>query len=260
MLFQLINASDFYFRFNQSFQLQRLEIVDRLFTDEADLCRLVEIPSHLPVKLLSAQPCSCPVFYLYRRLRHTFKPSLLKDLVPACYSNMSLDRLESEEKRCAFAEHTRHCQQMQGQVTIELPIGLCQQPVHEKSVHSHGSYFSSIGVLGSLIGILALLYFLSTEKRRSWLWNVVQRSPFRARRQKLPIFAADSYQQLTSDAQTDDPLALRPSSSRMMKIMVKYNSSTEQSRPHLHSSDFLVDEDHTLRLNTNPLSDIQIDS
>ena len=264
----MINASDFYFRFNQSFQLQRLEILDRLFTDEADLCRLIEIPSHLPVKLLSAQPCSCPVFYLYRRLRHTFKPSLLKDLVPSCYSNMSLDRLEYEEKQCSFAEHAKHCQQMQGQVTIEVPKGLCHRQTSEKSAHHshHGSYSSSIGVLSCLISILALIYFLSTQKRRAWLWSVAQRSLFRSRRQKLTIFAADSYQQLTSDTQMDDQVNLRPSSNRMMKIMVKYNSTTEQSQPHLHSSDFLVenavqpDEDHTLRLNTNPLSDMHIDS
>ncbi|CAF4920221.1 unnamed protein product, partial [Rotaria sp. Silwood2] len=89
ILFQIMNSTDFYFRFNQSITLERLEILDRILTDN-DLCRIVDIPAHIPIKILSNNLCSCSVFYLYRRLRHILNPLVLKDLTPLCYFNMSL--------------------------------------------------------------------------------------------------------------------------------------------------------------------------
>jgi hypothetical protein len=102
------------------------------------------------------------------------------------------------------------------------------------------------------------------------LVSILNKLSFYPRRQKLPIFAADSYQQLTHinennpDIDEDDHLNQEHMSNKMMKIVVKYNSTTEQTQPyiHTHKSDFIVsnqqpNEDVTLKLNTNPLSDIE---
>jgi hypothetical protein len=55
----------------------------------------------------------------------------------------------------------------------------------------------------------------------------------------LPIFSADSYQQLTQINQQES----------RRQIGVTYNSTTEQTQPYLDI------EDLTLKLNTNPMSD-----
>lgn len=246
LIFQIINSSDFYFRFDSSTNLERLEMLDRIFTNE-DLCRISEIPGHLPVKLMKSNPCSCSVYYLYRQLRHTLNPLLLKELTPGCYSNLSLNDIEHEELKCQFERSISHCQEMQGRVEIHIPQGICQRK--SKIIPSSSSSFSVIISLIVFILVLLCIYILSTSKRRMIIWRYVQKMFVYPRRQKLPIFAADSYQQLTYCNDDDEH-----SSNKTMKIVVKYNSTTDETR-----SDFLVHypEDRSVKLNTNPLDDIE---
>lgn len=266
LLFQIMNSSDFYFRFNQSTILENLEILDRFLYDQ-DLCRISEIPSHVPIKLIQNNPCSCSVFYLYRRLRHTMNPFVLKTITPSCYSILSLDELEYEENKCSFDKEIINCQQMQGQVEIRIPKNMCQQKLQISSSNPHNStsFFPIVFVLTCLLFGLLCIYILSTRKRRYVILNLFNKFSFH-RRQKLPIFTADSYQQLTHMNETipDDEINSDQNSNKMMKIVVKYNSTTEQTQPYIHTnrSDFIVsnnqeNEDDIIQLNTNPLSDIE---
>ena len=270
LLFQIINSSDFYFRFDPSTNLERLEIVDRIFTDD-DLCRISEIPGHLPVKLMKTNFCSCSVYYLYRQLRHILNPLILKELTPICYFNLPLDQLEHEEQRCQFEQRIQHCQQMQGRVEIHIPQGICQRTsIFSSAIGQRNIPSSSFPVIVGLIAFIFVLfcvYILSTSKRRKMIWKLFQKVFIYPRREKLPIFTADSYQQLTH-LNDDDEILAEINSDRMRKIVVKYNSTTEQTQPyihHQHQSDFLVsdspsiNEDVILKLNSNPLSDIEDD-
>jgi len=266
LLFQIINSSDFYFRFNQSITLERLEIVDRILYDN-DLCRISQIPAHIPVKLVQNNLCSCSVFYLYRRLRHTLNPLVLKDLTPLCYFNLSLDEIEYQENKCLFNKQINNCQQMQKQIDIHIPNGICYQKFQLNSNKHHSStFFTIILILSCVLFGLICIYVLSTHKRRLPILKILNKFSFYSRRQKLPIFTADSYQQLThmSENIPDDEFNQEQISNRMMKIVVKYNSTTEQTQPYIQTnkSDFIVsndqhNEDITLKLNTNPLSDIE---
>ncbi|CAF2765458.1 unnamed protein product [Rotaria sp. Silwood2] len=269
ILFQIMNSTDFYFRFNQSITLERLEILDRILTDN-DLCRIVDIPAHIPIKILSNNLCSCSVFYLYRRLRHILNPLVLKDLTPLCYFNMSLDDIEHEENKCSFNKQIHNCHQMQGEINIFIPNGMCQQnsPLTNNSQHSLSSS-SLIFIFICFILGLGCIYILSTHQRRLFIINIFSKFSFNRRRRKLPTFTADSYQQLThmNDNNLDDDVNEEQSSHKMMNIIVKYNSTTEQTQPYIHNhkSDFIssnnindqLNEDLTLKLNTNPLSDIE---
>ncbi|CAF5218619.1 unnamed protein product, partial [Rotaria magnacalcarata] len=58
LVFQILNSSDFYFRFNQSTSLQRLIILDPSLSS-SDFCRIANIPAHISVKLLHTYQCSC---------------------------------------------------------------------------------------------------------------------------------------------------------------------------------------------------------
>ncbi|CAF3292890.1 unnamed protein product [Rotaria socialis] len=272
LLFQIMNSSDFYFRFNQSMTLERLEIVDRILTDN-DLCRIIDIPAHIPIKILRDNPCSCSIFYLYRQLRHTLNPLVLKDLTPSCYVSLSLDEVEQKENKCLLNKQINNCHQMQGEVTIYIPDGICRQNSQQinKNRSNSSSSTSSIFILACFIIVLACIYILSREKRRIFIINIFNKYAFchRHRRQKLPIFTADSYQQLThiNDNSLDDDVNQEQTSNKRMKIIVKYNAATEQTQPYLHTnrSDFISsndindqqNEDYTLQLNTNPLSDIE---
>jgi hypothetical protein len=267
LLFQIMNSSDFYFHFNQSISLERLEIVDRILYDN-DLCRIIDIPAHVPVKLVPNNLCSCSVFYLYRRLRHTLNSLVLKDLTPLCYYNLSLDQIEYQEKKCLFDKQISNCHQMQGQIDIHIPNGICHQKFQliSNNRYKSSSSFSLIFILTCLILGLICIYILLTPKRRFLIFNIFKKFSFHPRRQKLPIFTADSYQQLThmNENIPDDDINQDQMSNKMMKIVVKYNSTTEQTQPYIHTnqSDFIVsndqeNEDMTLKLNTNPLSDIE---
>jgi hypothetical protein len=266
LLFQIMNSSDFYFRFNQSITLERLEIVDRILYDN-DLCRIVDIPSHIPVKLLQNNLCSCSVFYLYRRLRHTLNPLILKDLTPLCYFNLSLDEIENQENKCLFNKQISNCHRMQEKIDdIHIPNGICHNSfeLNSKNQHNSSSFLSFLFILTCFIFGLICIYLLSTHKRRLLILNIFNKLSFYRRRQKLPIFNADSYQQLTHLSENilpDDEINQEDLSNKMMKIVVKYDSTTDQTQPYIHTnkSDFIVsnNQDITLKLNTNPLSDIQ---
>ena len=260
-----MDSADFYFRFNRSTTLERLEIVDRIFSDN-DFCRIIDIPAHIPIKLLEDNLCSCSVFYLYRRLRHTLNPLVLKGLIPLCYFNLSLDQIEREENKCSFNKRISQCHQIHQQKYILIPNQIC----HNKSQlipnkrHNSSSFLSFIFVTCFIFGLICI-YLLSTHKRRLTVLNIFNKVTSYRRRQKLPIFTADSYQQLTHIP--DDDINHQQTDNKMRKIIVKYNSTTEQTQPYLHTnkSDFIVlnhineqtNEDHTLQLNTNPLSDIE---
>ncbi|CAF4724445.1 unnamed protein product [Rotaria sp. Silwood1] len=272
ILFQIMNSTDFYFRFNQSITLEHLEILDRILNDN-DLCRIIDIPAHIPIKLLPNNLCSCSVFYLYRRLRHTLNPLILKEITPLCYFNMSLDEIEHEENKCSFNKEIHNCHQMQGEINIYIPKGMCQQNsqlIHNK--HHNLSYLSLIFIIICFIVGLGCIYILSAYKRRLLIINIFNKFSFcrrRRRHQRLPIFTADSYQQLThmNDNSPDDDINQEQTSNKIMKIIVKYNSTTEQTQPYIHNnqSDFIssnniddqLNEDFTLTLNTNPLNDIE---
>jgi len=264
-----MNSSDFYLRFNQSMTLERLEIVDRILSNN-DLCRIIDIPAHLPVRLLRENLCSCSVFYLYRRLRHTMNPLVLKDLTPFCYSNLSLDEIEQEETRCSFNRQIYNCHQMHKKINIHIPNGKCHTKSQSNPNNSSSSFISLtfLLLLCFTFGIICI-YILSTYKRRLVILNLFNRFSFRSRRQKLHLFTADSYQQLTHMNETipDDDFKQEETSKKMMKIVMKYNSTTEQTQPYLHTdkSDFIISNhidnqhngDTSIKLNTNPLSDIE---
>lgn len=223
--FQIINSSDFYFRFNQSISLQRLEILDRWLSSE-DLCRIFNIPSHIPVKLLSDNPCSCTVYYLYRQLL----PSIP---TPLCYMNMSRNEIESAEIACAFENQIYNCQQMEGEIQINIPQRICQNEFKSNNPNKNNTFIFFLIIFGCLIfGIIICIYFSSSSNLFSKYFHPSQR-------QRLPIFSADSYQQLTQINQQES----------RRQIGVTYNSTTEQTQPYLDI------EDLTLKLNTNPMSD-----
>jgi hypothetical protein len=280
LLFQIVNSTDFDFRFNRSIRLERVEILDRTLNDD-DLCRIMNIPGHMPMKLPAEQTCSCPVFYLYRHLRHTLSPSNLKELVPACYSSMSLDQVELEQGRCAFEQRIAQCSTRDVRIRTEL----CQHRRQSRlGTRPSSSYLPSTLLVVCFLLATGLIYVLATHRRRSFIVDMIKRSSLMCQRQQRAMFSADSYQQLTThvpdahvdvDDEHDGTVARRVTPNKMMKIMVKYNSTTERTQPYLcrHSSDFVVsnddnereqtrhslsNEDITLKLNNNPLSDIHV--
>ena len=270
-MFQIRNSSDFYFRFNQSITLERLEILDRILFDN-DLCRVIDIPAHIPIKILSNNLCSCSVFYLYRRLRHTLSPLALKELTPTCYFKMSLDEIEREEHHCSFSRRIHECHQMQGKVKIYIPGEMCHRisKLVDHNRSNSSSYFSVIFILTCLLIGFMCIYILSTHRRQLFISNIFNKFSFHCHcRHVLPIFTADSYQQLphTNDNILDDDINRREMSTKKMKVIVKYNSTTEQIQPYLYknksnliSSDDTnnqINEDIILKLNTNSLSDIE---
>ena len=188
-------------------------------------------------------------------------PLVLKGLTPICYFNLSLDVIEHEENKCLFKKQIDNCQKMQKQIDIPIPKGICDKKT-ELITNNHHNSLSFISLLFMLICFtfgLICIYIILTPKRRLLVLNSLNKFSFYSRRQKLPIFTADSYQQLTHINENDD----EQTSHKMMKIVVKYNSTTDQTQPYIHTnkSDFIVlndiNEDVTLKLNTNPLSDIE---
>ncbi len=256
-----MNSSDFYFRFNESTSLKRLEIIDRSLSSN-DLCHIANIPSHIPIKLLYDNQCSCTVYYLYRHLHRKLLPSILKDLTPLCYINMSLDEIEYAEHRCSFTTKIYDCQQMEGQIQINIPQGICQDnfKLTKTNTKTKSSFIFILIILGCLTFSITCIYILFSKHRRFFSWNFLPNYFNHYRRQRLTIYSADSYQQLTH-------IDHQESNNRGRKLVVKYNSTTKQTQPYLdiEKSDFLVsnnidqeqNEDITLKLNTNPMSDME---
>jgi hypothetical protein len=156
--FRITNSSDFYLRFNRSTSLQRIEILDRSLFSE-DLCRIFNIPSHIPVKLLPDNPCSCTVYYLYRRLI----PSIPK---PLCYMNMSRNEIEFAENACAFENQIFNCRQMEGDIQINIPQGICQYEIKPNTPRKNTPIYFFI-IFACLIFVITCVYilcFLSNSK------------------------------------------------------------------------------------------------
>jgi hypothetical protein len=228
-----MNSSDFYFRFNQSTSLQRLEILDRSLSSN-DLCRISNIPSHIPVKLLYDNQCSCTVYYLYRHLRHKLLSSILKELTPICYFNMSLNEIEYAENECSFKNKIYDCQQMEGEIQINIPQGICKKDSKPNNNNNNSNRNSSISSFFIFLSIFGCSIFCIT-----CIYGIFSRNSlpkYFHRRQKLPIHSANSYQELN------------PQESRR-KFIVKYNSTTNQTEPHLDPDSVLPNEDDTLKLN-----------
>jgi hypothetical protein len=235
LLFQIINSSDFYFRFNQSTSFQRLEIVDRSLSSQ-DLCRISNIPSHIPIKLLYDNQCSCTVYYLYRHLRHQLLPRILQELTPLCYFNMSLNEIEQAENECSFKNKIFDCQQMEGEIQIHIPQGLCQE---NSKLTKNSSFVFLFMILGCLIITITCICILFFNNQTSLSFrNFIPKYFHHYRRQKSPIYSVDSHQQESR-----------------RKLIVKYNSTTEDTQPYLDIDQ--SNEDLTLKLNTNPMSDIE---
>ncbi|CAF1556077.1 unnamed protein product [Adineta ricciae] len=273
-IFQIMNSSDFYFRFNKTISLKLLEIVDRSLSSQ-DLCRVVNIPSHIPMKLLPDTSCSCTVYYLYRHLHRKLLQSDLNELTPTCYRDMSLDDLEYAEHECSFETKINNCQQMEGEIQIDIPRGICennvrlmnknnnkQQPSKKKSSFTTAIFL--LILVGCIIFAVSCMYVLFSKDKRLPSWDTLQKHLMHYRRQKLTIYSADSYQQLTHIDQQE-------LTTKRRKLLVRYNSTTDRTQPYLDvdKSDFIVsnnvnddddeehDEDFTLKLNTNPMSDIE---
>ena len=247
LLFQIMNSSDFYFRLNQSISLQRIEIVDRSLSSH-DFCRISNIPSHIPIKLLYDNECSCPIYYLYRHLRHKLIPSILKDLTPLCYLNMSLNDIEHIENECSFKSKISDCQQMEGEIQINIPYGICTtnfelNPIKKSSILS---FIFLIIILICSIFSLTCIYVLITNNRRTSSLNFFPKYFQQYRHQKLPVHSYHELRQIN-----DQDL--------QRKFLVEYNSTTEQTQSYSEvnqSNSISHNEDDILKLNTNSMSDI----
>jgi len=143
---------------------------------------------------------------------------------------MSLDEIEYVENECSFKNKIYNCQQMDGEIQINIPQGMCQIDLklnqinnnNSKQNSSFSSFILFLLILSCCIFSITCIYILLTNKRRS-SWDIFSKY----RRQKLSNYSADSCHQESR-----------------RKLIVTNNSTTDQS------------EDITLKLNTNPMSDI----
>ncbi|UJR35122.1 hypothetical protein I4U23_027893 [Adineta vaga] len=233
-LFQIVNSSDFYLRY---LNLTSLEIVDRMLTDE-DLCRIHDIPSHIPVKLIPETSCSCSIFYLYRHLHRILNPLMLKDLTPLCYFHLSPDEIEHEERKCLFQKQISRCNQIEKYQNLSISPGKCYQ----NSIYSHksSSFISLVLTLPAMSFILICIYLIATCKQRIVIFNLFHR-------RKRSMFNEDSYEQLTHF-----------NKEKSMDIVMKFDTITKLTLPYLYtseSSNFIIS--NPIQLNTNPLDDIE---
>lgn len=170
LIFQITNSSDFYFRFNQSISFKLIEILDR-FLSPNDFCRISNIPSHVPIKLLSDTSCSCTVYYLYR---YHLDRSILKKITPTCYSNMSSNEIELEENECSFENKISHCQQMDGEIQINIPQGICLKDLTPTKLYNNNnnkisSFIIFLILFPCLIFFITCIYVLFSNYRTSFL-------------------------------------------------------------------------------------------
>ncbi|CAF4751261.1 unnamed protein product [Rotaria socialis] len=262
LVFQIMNSSDFYFRFNQSTSLQRLVILDPPLSSN-DFCRIANIPAHISVKLLHTYQCSCTVYYLYRNLYRKIHPTDLRNLVPICYINMSLDDIENE---CSFSKQIYDCQQSATEIQINIPRGICENNSrsNKNQFKKRWTFLSVVSILiifSSMILTATCIYILFSKNRREPLLNFISMCYYRYRRQKLPIFSADPYEELPTNDQEE-------SNDSRRSIIVTYNTTTEQTELCLDSDkiEFIVSEtdhhrqttlDAKIKLNTNPMNETE---
>ncbi|CAF1158590.1 unnamed protein product [Rotaria sordida] len=256
-----MNSSNFYFRFNQTSSLERIEIIDRSLSSN-DFCRISNIPSHILVKLLFNNQCSCTIYYLYRYVyRKLLQSTTLKDLTPFCYSNMSFDDIEYLENECLFKNKINNCQQIEGEIQINIPQGICQENLklnQKNKLEKNLSLKLILIIFGCLIFSITCIYILFSNNRRSSLWNFIPKYFHRYRYQKLLIFSTDSDEQLT-------PIDQQESNNKIKRIIVMYNATTEQIQPYfatdeidfISSNDNRENRDITFQINTNPMNEIE---
>ncbi|CAF2955772.1 unnamed protein product [Rotaria sp. Silwood2] len=262
LVFQITNSSNFYFRFNQSTSLERIEVIDRSLSSN-DFCRISNIPSHMLVKLLFNNQCSCTVYYLYRHLYRKLHRNTLKNLTPFCYSNMSFDDIAYAENECSFKNKINDCQQMEGEIQINIPQGTCQEnfPFNKNKAEKNlslSSLFLILIIIGCLIFSITFICILFSNNRKLSLPNFISKYFHHYRRHKLLLFSADSYEPLT-------PTDQQEFNDKIKRIIVSYNATTEQIQPYLDTDpiDFNVSNDNhdnrdkTLKLNTNPMNEIE---
>ncbi|CAF1387606.1 unnamed protein product [Rotaria sordida] len=261
LIFQIMNSSNFYFRFNQTSSLERIEIIDRSLSSN-DFCRISNIPSHILVKLLFNNQCSCTIYYLYRYVyRKLLQSTTLKDLTPFCYSNMSFDDIEYLENECLFKNKINNCQQIEGEIQINIPQGICQENLklnQKNKLEKNLSLKLILIIFGCLIFSITCIYILFSNNRRSSLWNLIPKYFHRYRYQKLLIFSTDSDEQLT-------PIDQQESNNKIKRIIVMYNAITEQIQPYfatdeidfISSNDNRENRDITFQINTNPMNEIE---
>ncbi|CAF0896471.1 unnamed protein product [Rotaria sp. Silwood1] len=262
LVFQIINSSNYYLRFNQLTSLERIEIIDRSLSSN-DFCRISNIPSHILVKLLFHNQCSCTIYYLYRHLYRKLLRNTLENLTPFCYSNMSFDDIEYTENRCSFKNKINNCQQMEGEIQMNIPQGICQEnlKLNKNKSEKNLSFLSLILILiiiGCLIFTITCIYILFSNNRSLSLSNFISKYFHHYRYQKLLRFSADSSEQLTPNDQQEF-------NNKIRKIIITYDATTEQIQPYLdtdHNDFIALNNNHenrniTLILNTNPMSEIE---
>ena len=187
----MANSTEFYFRFNQSTSLAHFAILGRPLLDD-DLCRLVNVPSRIAVKLARDHPCSCSVHFLYRQLHRALLPRALERLAPSCYSNMSLDQIEQAQLRCSFEKEIFHCQQMEGHIQINVPQEICLSDPPSNSNparHQRRTYLIFIGVIFALVSIYACLY-----RSRRAIEKVISKCALTSPSHTPPIVPTDQVQ------------------------------------------------------------------
>ncbi|CAF0848069.1 unnamed protein product, partial [Didymodactylos carnosus] len=296
LLFQIMESNDFYIRFNRSAlsSLERLEIIDRELSVN-DFCRIIDIPEHFPVKLLEQNQCSCTVYYLYRRQRKILNTSKLKRLVPLCYFEYSQEQLEKFEIECNFIKHVLQCREMLDRLQIHIPEEkTCSVKEQQQKLSKTISLISSTKVKNSsyiivaivigcfsfgLLFLYVILNSLYFERIKLHFYHFVRYRSFKSEYCSTQTrYCSNSYVKLTDDMKmsdaTENDLVYRlessPSSSqqqRPMKVVVKYNSKTEITLPHIKKSDFLCkktnvaseeeEEENIVKLNSNPLDELE---
>lgn len=176
---------------------------------------------------------------------------------------MPSNRIKDIENQCSFDRKIHDCQQMEGKVKINIPQNICYDNtmLNKNKLKKPFSFTSGIFtliILSCLIFGAASIYLLFSNNIKSFVSDFITTYYYPYRRQRLPIFSADSYEELT----IMDP----EESNNNRRIIVKYDASTGRTEPCLDTNriDFIIpDNNHQdqiieteMKLNTNPINNI----
>ena len=128
---------------------------------------------------------------------------------------MSLNQIESVENQCAFTNQIHNCQQMEGEIQINIPQGICQKDVkfnHPMTSISFPSLMFVLIAFGCLIFVIICIHILYS----STFWNIFSKYLNTSRRQRQTTFSTESYEQLTQQEES------------RREIVVKYVASNEE--------------------------------
>jgi flagellar basal body-associated protein FliL len=136
---------------------------------------------------------------------------------------------------------------MEGEIQINIPQEICQDTskFNNNKSEKNSSIIFILIIPVCLILTIVCIYILFSNNPRSLSSKFHLPKYFnRNRRRESP----NSYHQLTQE-----------SNNEMRKIIVKYNSTTQQTQPYLDTdkSDFIHEQNITLKLNTNPINDVE---